>query len=196
MTAGQQHRCRPLQAAIATMAVRYSPPASIHGFQSCNFGCAVAFFAQTFQSLPTARQHTSRRRIRARHWKDRARRWKNRSTIAPRTGVINVRMKNHRTNKKVWLITGAARGLGADISRAALAAGHAVVATGRDAERVSSALGNWGDPFSCSRAHSNVERAETQRQTVSTTNKSHLCALRPPLCLCGESLFGTRQLSW
>jgi NAD(P)-dependent dehydrogenase (short-subunit alcohol dehydrogenase family) len=31
--------------------------------------------------------------------------------------------------------------MGADIARAALAAGHAVVATGRDAERVSSALG-------------------------------------------------------
>jgi len=43
--------------------------------------------------------------------------------------------------KKVWLITGAARGMGADIARAALAAGHEVVATGRDAERVSSALG-------------------------------------------------------
>jgi NAD(P)-dependent dehydrogenase (short-subunit alcohol dehydrogenase family) len=45
---------------------------------------------------------------------------------------------NHR---KVWLITGAGRGMGADIARAVLAAGHSVVATGRDAGRVSSALG-------------------------------------------------------
>ena len=45
------------------------------------------------------------------------------------------------SNKKVWLITGAGRGMGADIARAVLAAGDAVVATGRDTERVSSALG-------------------------------------------------------
>jgi NAD(P)-dependent dehydrogenase (short-subunit alcohol dehydrogenase family) len=43
--------------------------------------------------------------------------------------------------RKVWLITGASRGLGADIAKAALAAGHAVVASGRDTDRVSSALG-------------------------------------------------------
>jgi NAD(P)-dependent dehydrogenase (short-subunit alcohol dehydrogenase family) len=30
---------------------------------------------------------------------------------------------------KVWFITGAGRGMGVDIARAALAAGHAVVAT-------------------------------------------------------------------
>src|SRR4051794_991493 len=53
---------------------------------------------------------------------------------------------NAETNtKKVWLITGAGRGLGVDIARAALAAGHAVVATGRDAERVSAALGKHDD---------------------------------------------------
>jgi NAD(P)-dependent dehydrogenase (short-subunit alcohol dehydrogenase family) len=34
------------------------------------------------------------------------------------------------TNKKVWFITGAGRGLGLDIAKRALAAGHAVVATG------------------------------------------------------------------
>src|SRR5215203_3293647 len=42
---------------------------------------------------------------------------------------------------KVWLITGAGRGMGADIARAALAAGEAVVATGRDPEAVQAALG-------------------------------------------------------
>jgi NADP-dependent 3-hydroxy acid dehydrogenase YdfG len=42
------------------------------------------------------------------------------------------------SDKKVWLITGAGRGMGADIARAALAACHAVVATGRRPDRVSS----------------------------------------------------------
>lgn len=40
-----------------------------------------------------------------------------------------------------WFITGAGRGLGVDIARAALAAGHAVVATGRHPEAVRAALG-------------------------------------------------------
>jgi NAD(P)-dependent dehydrogenase (short-subunit alcohol dehydrogenase family) len=42
---------------------------------------------------------------------------------------------------KVWLITGAGRGLGVDIAKAALAAGHSVVATGRNAAKVSAAVG-------------------------------------------------------
>jgi NAD(P)-dependent dehydrogenase (short-subunit alcohol dehydrogenase family) len=46
------------------------------------------------------------------------------------------------TEKKVWLITGAGRGLGVDIAKAAQAAGHAVVATGRDAARVAVAVGD------------------------------------------------------
>ena len=41
------------------------------------------------------------------------------------------------TDKKIWFITGAGRSLGLDIAKAALGAGHAVVATGRDPERVS-----------------------------------------------------------
>ena len=45
------------------------------------------------------------------------------------------------TEKKVWLVTGAGRGMGVDIAKAALAAGHAVVATGRNSEKVSSAIG-------------------------------------------------------
>jgi NAD(P)-dependent dehydrogenase (short-subunit alcohol dehydrogenase family) len=43
--------------------------------------------------------------------------------------------------RKVWFITGAGRGMGADIARAVLAVGHAVVATGRDADRITAALG-------------------------------------------------------
>ena len=42
---------------------------------------------------------------------------------------------------KVWLITGAGRGMGVEFGKAALAAGHSVVATGRDPARVSKALG-------------------------------------------------------
>ena len=43
--------------------------------------------------------------------------------------------------KKTWFITGASRGMGVDFAKAALAAGHAVVASGRDGDRVSKALG-------------------------------------------------------
>ena len=45
------------------------------------------------------------------------------------------------TNKQVWLITGAGRGMGLYIAKAVLAAGHNVVATGRNADRVSKAIG-------------------------------------------------------
>ncbi len=44
-------------------------------------------------------------------------------------------------SNNVWFITGAGRGLGIDIARSALAAGHSVVATGRDAARVEKAIG-------------------------------------------------------
>ncbi len=42
---------------------------------------------------------------------------------------------------KTWLITGASRGLGLEIARAALAAGDQVVATGRDPKKIVAALG-------------------------------------------------------
>ena len=42
---------------------------------------------------------------------------------------------------KTWLITGAGRGMGVDFARAALAAGHNVVATGRNPDTVRSVLG-------------------------------------------------------
>jgi NAD(P)-dependent dehydrogenase (short-subunit alcohol dehydrogenase family) len=44
-------------------------------------------------------------------------------------------------SKKVWLITGAGRGMGVDFAKAALASGHSVVASGRDRQRVSTVLG-------------------------------------------------------
>jgi NAD(P)-dependent dehydrogenase (short-subunit alcohol dehydrogenase family) len=43
-------------------------------------------------------------------------------------------------SQKVWLVTGAGRGLGLNIVRAALAAGHAVMATGRNPDKVAAAL--------------------------------------------------------
>jgi NAD(P)-dependent dehydrogenase (short-subunit alcohol dehydrogenase family) len=49
------------------------------------------------------------------------------------------------TDKKVWLVTGAGRGMGVDIAKATLAAGHAVVATGRNPELVSAAIGAHDD---------------------------------------------------
>ena len=49
------------------------------------------------------------------------------------------------SDKKVWFVTGAGRGMGVDIAKAALAAGHAVVATGRNPEKVSSAVGEHDD---------------------------------------------------
>jgi NAD(P)-dependent dehydrogenase (short-subunit alcohol dehydrogenase family) len=45
------------------------------------------------------------------------------------------------TDKKVWLITGASRGMGVDFAQAALSAGHAVIATGRNTDTVSKAVG-------------------------------------------------------
>ena len=45
------------------------------------------------------------------------------------------------TDNKTWLITGAARGMGVDIAKAALAAGNTVVATARNADSVTAALG-------------------------------------------------------
>jgi NAD(P)-dependent dehydrogenase (short-subunit alcohol dehydrogenase family) len=49
------------------------------------------------------------------------------------------------TEEKVWLITGAGRGMGAEIARAALQAGHAVVATARNTNTVTAALGKDDD---------------------------------------------------
>jgi NAD(P)-dependent dehydrogenase (short-subunit alcohol dehydrogenase family) len=48
-------------------------------------------------------------------------------------------------DKKVWFITGAGRGMGVDIAKAALAAGNAVVATGRNPATVTRALGDSED---------------------------------------------------
>jgi NAD(P)-dependent dehydrogenase (short-subunit alcohol dehydrogenase family) len=49
------------------------------------------------------------------------------------------------SEQQVWFITGAGRGMGVDFTRAALAAGHAVVATGRRPEAVQDAVGDAED---------------------------------------------------
>jgi NAD(P)-dependent dehydrogenase (short-subunit alcohol dehydrogenase family) len=46
------------------------------------------------------------------------------------------------TTNKTWLITGSGRGMGVDIAKAALAAGHNVVATGRNPDAVAAAVGD------------------------------------------------------
>ena len=45
------------------------------------------------------------------------------------------------TDSTVWFLTGAARGMGVDIAKAALAAGHSVAATARSEAKVTEALG-------------------------------------------------------
>jgi NAD(P)-dependent dehydrogenase (short-subunit alcohol dehydrogenase family) len=49
------------------------------------------------------------------------------------------------TPKTTWFITGAGRGMGVDIAKAALAAGHNVVATGRNPDAVVRAVGQNDD---------------------------------------------------
>ncbi len=66
-------------------------------------------------------------------------------------------------DKQVWLITGASRGLGVEIARAALAAGHAVVATGRDPAKVLAAVGAHKELLS---AKLDVTRLEDARAAV------------------------------
>src|SRR6266516_3641656 len=58
---------------------------------------------------------------------------------------IGLSVNDTMTNKKIWFITGASRGMSVDFVKAALADGHAVVATGRDPDAVAKAVGDFGD---------------------------------------------------
>jgi NAD(P)-dependent dehydrogenase (short-subunit alcohol dehydrogenase family) len=49
------------------------------------------------------------------------------------------------TDKKIWFITGAGRGMGVDIAKAAIAVGDAVVATGRNTDAVARTVGEADD---------------------------------------------------
>jgi NAD(P)-dependent dehydrogenase (short-subunit alcohol dehydrogenase family) len=70
------------------------------------------------------------------------------------------------TDKKVWFITGAGRGMGVDIARAALKAGHAVVATGRNTEAVADAVGEADDVLVVELDITNLASAEAAVQTA------------------------------
>jgi NAD(P)-dependent dehydrogenase (short-subunit alcohol dehydrogenase family) len=65
------------------------------------------------------------------------------------------------TDKDVWFITGAGRGMGVDISKAALDAGHAVVATGRTTGAVAEAVGEASDLLVAELDITNRASAET-----------------------------------
>ena len=51
------------------------------------------------------------------------------------------------TDNRVWFITGAGRGMGVEFAKAALGAGHSVVATGRNIETISKAIGEHDELF-------------------------------------------------
>src|SRR6266571_3171486 len=51
----------------------------------------------------------------------------------------------YMTDKNIWFITGTGRGMGVDLAKAALAAGNAVVATGRNTDVVTKAVGEADD---------------------------------------------------
>src|SRR5215208_7519425 len=55
------------------------------------------------------------------------------------------RDKRSTDMSKVLFITGAGRGMGVDIAKAALAAGYKVVATGRNTDKVTRAVGESAD---------------------------------------------------
>lgn len=70
------------------------------------------------------------------------------------------------TDKKVWFITGASRGMGVEFAKAALAAGHAVVATGRNPEVVTKAIGKADDLLTVRLDVANPDEAETAVQAA------------------------------
>ena len=70
------------------------------------------------------------------------------------------------SEKQTWFITGAGRGMGVDIARAALDAGHAVVATGRTTETVRDALGESDDLLVVELDITNVASAEAAVRTA------------------------------
>jgi NAD(P)-dependent dehydrogenase (short-subunit alcohol dehydrogenase family) len=53
--------------------------------------------------------------------------------------------ERYMSDKTVWLVTGAGRGMGVDIAKAALAGDNAVVATGRHTDTVAEAVGEADD---------------------------------------------------
>jgi NAD(P)-dependent dehydrogenase (short-subunit alcohol dehydrogenase family) len=69
-------------------------------------------------------------------------------------------------DKAVWFVTGAGRGMGVDIAKAALAAGHSVAATGRNTETVSDAVGDSDDLVVVELDVTSLASAETAAQAA------------------------------
>jgi NADP-dependent 3-hydroxy acid dehydrogenase YdfG len=63
------------------------------------------------------------------------------AALVPGTALGAGQSTSESAPRKVWLIPGAGRGLGLDIAKAALAAGHCVVATGRNPLKIAAAIG-------------------------------------------------------
>jgi NAD(P)-dependent dehydrogenase (short-subunit alcohol dehydrogenase family) len=70
------------------------------------------------------------------------------------------------TDKKTWFITGAGRGMGVDFARAALGAGHNVVATGRKPDVVARAVGEAADLLVVKLDVTSTQDAETAVQAA------------------------------
>jgi NAD(P)-dependent dehydrogenase (short-subunit alcohol dehydrogenase family) len=88
------------------------------------------------------------------------------------------------TDTKTWLITGAGRGMGIDFARAALAAGHNVVATGRNLDTVRSAIGEHerllvAEP----RAVDRPRPRRRPRRRLTSTRQMQITNSRRPLCV-------------
>lgn len=64
-------------------------------------------------------------------------------------------------NKKIWFITGAGRGLGVELTKAALDAGHSVVATGRTPAKVAAAVGEHPNLLCLKLDVTRIEEAQT-----------------------------------
>lgn len=75
-------------------------------------------------------------------------------------------------NNKVWLVTGAGRGMGMDIAKAALAAGYKVAATGRNPDKVARMLGESENLLVFKLDITNAAEAESAVQaTIATFGK-------------------------
>jgi NAD(P)-dependent dehydrogenase (short-subunit alcohol dehydrogenase family) len=61
------------------------------------------------------------------------------------SSMSSLKEENQVSDQKVWFITGAGRGMGVDFARAALAAGNAVIATGRNTDAVRASVGEAED---------------------------------------------------
>src|ERR1700722_10416030 len=66
----------------------------------------------------------------------------------------------------VWFITGAGRGMGLDITKAALTVDHKVVATGRDTDKVAQAVGESANLFVVKLDITNPANAESAVKSV------------------------------